>query len=175
MDVFESSTGRSMGRFSSTYPVAKFHANALKTILRYGMGGGPTAMVRASMSPAGGFDERIPSASDWLYWIELARRGTMHYLPVTLTRYRRHNTNATRDQRNLFPDLLRTIEIIGDKYPELRQDTRYAHARLCYSRAIHNVRDKKWTDARKDLRESIRLSWTSWKWFVWYLRTFIRK
>jgi glycosyltransferase involved in cell wall biosynthesis len=56
LDVFESSTGKSIGRFSDTYPVDKFHANALQTILRYGMGGGPSAMVRASMYPVAGFD-----------------------------------------------------------------------------------------------------------------------
>lgn len=174
LDIFESATGKTIGRFSDTYPIAKFNENALRAIVRYGFGGGTSAMVRSSMSPVRRYDERVAAASDWLYFIELARNGSMKYLPATLTRYRRHSTNVTKDQRNLFPDLLRTIEIVDEEYPELKSDTRYAHARLCYSRAIHNVRDKRWAVARQDLREALRFSWMGWKWFLWYARALSR-
>lgn len=174
LDIFESATGKTIGRFSDTYPIEKFNENALGTIVRYGFGGGTSAMVRSSMSPARGYDERVAAASDWLYFIELARNGSMKYLPVTLTRYRRHSSNITRDQRNVFGDLLRTIEIIDGEYPELKSDTRFAHARLCYSRAIHNVRDKQWSVARRDLRQALSHSWVGWKWFLWYARASVR-
>lgn len=175
LDVFESVSGKTIGRFSDTYPIEEFNASALKTIVRYGFGGGPSAMVRSSMSPTGGFDERIPSASDWLYWIELARVGTMKYIPETLTRYRRHSTNATRNLSYLSEDMVRTLEIVDEKYPELKPETRYARARFAYSQGVQSVRAKEWVRARQHLNESISLSWLGWKWLLWYARAAIRK
>lgn len=175
LDIFESATAKTIGRFSDTYPIAKFNENALKTIVRYGFGGGTSAMVRSAMSPARGYDERVPAASDWLYFIELARNGSMKYFPVALTRYRRHSANATRDLRILSGDMFRTLEIVDELYPELRADTRYALARLRYSQGVNHVRASEWTLAREHLGASLKLGWLSWKWFYWYGRAFIRR
>jgi hypothetical protein len=99
----------------------------------------------------------------------------MKYFPATLTRYRRHSSNATRNLSYLSQDLIRTLEIVDEKYPELKSDTRYARARSAYSQGVQSVRTKEWALARHHLNESISLSWLGWKWFLWYVRAAIRK
>jgi glycosyltransferase involved in cell wall biosynthesis len=175
LEIFESSSGKTIGRFSDTYPIGKLERSPLKTIVRYGFAGGPGAMVRKSMSPPGGFNEEVPRASDGLFFIELASRGRVSYFPETLTRYRRHSANASRDHRHLITDLLRTFEIVNERYPELRADTRYALARLRYSQGVYDVQAKEWGSARHHLSESMSLSWLGWKWFLWYIRAAIRR
>jgi glycosyltransferase involved in cell wall biosynthesis len=71
----------------------------VNTSVKYGcVNGGVSNVVRRSAAPSQGFDERVPIASDWLFWVEtLMNGGKIQYLDEVLARHRRHENNVTSD------------------------------------------------------------------------------
>jgi len=57
--------------------------------------GGPTGMVRRSLTEDLRFDPRIDMCSDRLFWAQCARRGTVRYIDRPLCIYRRHSESLT--------------------------------------------------------------------------------
>lgn len=75
-------------------------------------------MVRADVMPTDGFDERLPSVSDYLCWVEcLGEAGEYGYIEGTYARYRRHDGNITNNLDLCLVDLMKTYDILQEKYP----------------------------------------------------------
>lgn len=52
------------------------HEGDITTQIKFGcFNGGVSNMVRRSATPTNGFDERVPIASDWLFWVETLMGG----------------------------------------------------------------------------------------------------
>ncbi|GAB3560703.1 hypothetical protein GCM10027405_10920 [Arthrobacter alkaliphilus] len=77
---------------------------------------GPATMVRASAVPEDGFDSSIPTASDWLFFIDVSSRGRVSRLNETLAIYRQHGGNVGHRYFDYSGDFIRTIEIAGRRY-----------------------------------------------------------
>ncbi len=92
----------------------------IRTLIKYGsFNGACSTMIRRSMAPKHGFDERLPIASDWLYWVEsLGNGGDIRYLNEVLGRYRRHSNNVTSQKNyNANLDHLNSCNILLASYP----------------------------------------------------------
>lgn len=82
-----------------------------------------STMVRASAIPSHGFDEAIPIASDFLFWIEvLSTGGKFGYVDGVYALRRVHATNVTTLRRpEVFDDTEHTYRIVADRYPQYRE------------------------------------------------------
>lgn len=86
-----------------------------------------SVMVRAEAVPAHGFDERVRTASDLLFCIEvLSRGGKFGCLNEPYYKYRHVPDSVSTRYAEMALDLERTFMIAGDRYPEYRQMCRDA-------------------------------------------------
>ena len=128
LDVFDSQTGKHLYFFNNRISP---HKGDITRLIKYGtFNGAPATMIRRSASPAYGFDERIPVASDWLYWVEhLAKGGKIGYINEVLGKYRRHSKNVTNPNSQKAPqgniDTLETCNILLQRFPEYKKIINY--------------------------------------------------
>jgi glycosyltransferase involved in cell wall biosynthesis len=103
----------------------------VKTVIKYGsFNGASSTMMRRSKAPKYGFDERVPIASDWMYWVDaLGNGGEIRYMDEVLGKYRRHANNATSEQNyNAQLDHLNSCNILLTKYPYLQNLILYRYS-----------------------------------------------
>jgi glycosyltransferase involved in cell wall biosynthesis len=81
--------------------------------------GSVSVVARVSHLPVGGFDERLPVVSDWLYYIEVAAKGKVGFIPHTLARYRKHGNQASSKTYELLDESLKNLDIAKQKLPML--------------------------------------------------------
>lgn len=79
-------------------------------------------MIRANVIPSHGFDESIPMASDWLFWIEvLMPAGKFGYVDGIYARYRRHDRSVSLKRFEMLNDVERTLLTVANRYPQYRE------------------------------------------------------
>jgi glycosyltransferase involved in cell wall biosynthesis len=132
MDVFESDSNMSLYVFSKHNPPRQ---GGLDIYIKHGcFNGACSSMVRANKTPDKGFNELLPVASDWLYWIEsLANGGVISYIPEVLSRYRRHSGNITKKSDKIKQntiDHLNSCNYVLAKYPQYTKNALYRYAML---------------------------------------------
>ncbi|NLU50229.1 MAG: glycosyltransferase [Syntrophomonadaceae bacterium] len=173
LEVFDSASGRVLGYFNHGkgrhYP---YHGTVEKLILYGTFMGACSVMTRRTCCPKAGFDERIPVASDWLFWIETAMSGLIAYLPEILGRYRRHAGNITNRPFDGKEALL-TLDIVGERYCLPESLMRRGKARVYYSLGTSSLQRGEKREARRYLVKSIRHGWYSYKWVWWIIRATI--
>lgn len=140
LDVFNSETNSTLYFFNDKLKIS----GDIKTSIRKGtFNGGCSTMVRSSSCPKGGFDNRIPMASDWLFWIDvLSAGGRIEYIDQVLGRYRRHSNNITCSQRSLknssLQDHFITCAILKSEYPEFISLIRKRESELLFQCIDYN-------------------------------------
>lgn len=136
-----------------------------------------SVMVRRNAIPKGGYDSRVPYASDWLMWIDVLagadEKARVVFLPEVLARYRRHENNITNRSEVYRADPYVTLAITEAKYPWLVPEVRKSMARMRYSRGIQQILEGNYVLGRTLLLESAREAWVSPKFFYWLLVSFI--
>lgn len=130
LDVFQNETGSTLYSFSEKN---KPREGDVRTVIKYGVfNGACSTMVRTSKAPKNGYNNLIPVASDWLYWVEsLSNGGTIDYLNEVLGRYRRHKNNVTNKSELIGQgaiDHLNTCNYILSKYPECFDEATYRYS-----------------------------------------------
>lgn len=109
------------------------YEGGIKLMVKHGtFNGACSSMVRRSSTSKNGFDDRIPIASDWLYWIEtLLDGGQINYINEIMGRYRMHSNNISKvDNFGNFYDHLMTCSIVLSKYPFLRKEAYFRLSRI---------------------------------------------
>lgn len=135
LDVFDSSTGRSIRNFNSGPDALKPLTGSAGVLIEHGTFlGACSVMTRSSCCPSWGFECRLPIASDWLFWIETAVRGDIGFIPRVLGRYRRHDRNITATSRDMSEEFM-TLAIVESRYPEYLANVRRGRARRYYTLA----------------------------------------
>ena len=130
LDVFNSNDNKHLYDFSQK---SKPRSGDIKTLIKYGVfNGACSTMVRRNKTPEHGYDERVPVASDWLYWVEsLGNGGTINFIDEVLGRYRRHDNNVTNEKtvmaQNMI-DHLNSCNLLYSKYPEFFKEITYRYA-----------------------------------------------
>ncbi|MEE9337054.1 MAG: glycosyltransferase [Methylococcaceae bacterium] len=131
LDVFESESNNTL--FIRKQGVKK-PINTVREVIKHGCFiGACSAMVRRKSTPEKGFDERIPYASDWLYWAEsLVKGGEVHYIDKLLGRYRRHDANITSNNGSFKTsvDQLNSCNILLLDSPKYHNEILYRYQNL---------------------------------------------
>lgn len=128
LEVFQSETNNLLYYFNN---IRNNHTGGIEKAIKFGTFNGACAtMTRKSASPKNGFNQTIPVASDWLYWIEnLENFGKIGYINKVLGRYRRHASNVTNKNSSFSTqgqkDLINTCEILFSKYPQYKSAINY--------------------------------------------------
>mgnify|MGYP000626718409 CR=1 FL=1 len=142
LEVFNSYSNKVLMYFNEK---RKYSGDA-STSIKYGtFNGASSSMVRREKTPIHGFDERLPIASDRLYWVEtLINGGTIEYIDKVLGKYRRHTENITNiNNANIYIghiDHINTCNIIMLKYPQYKKEAlialsyTYRSLRLLYQK-----------------------------------------
>jgi glycosyltransferase involved in cell wall biosynthesis len=128
LEVFFSDTNQKSYFFNSKKDAKE---GDIRTMIKYGsFNGGCSTMLRRSKAPQYGFDERLPIASDWMYWVDaLGNGGEIRYLDEVLGRYRRHSNNVTSQQNyNAYIDHLNSCNILLTNYPYLQNVILYRYS-----------------------------------------------
>jgi hypothetical protein len=109
-------------------------------------------MIRASLRPSRGFEERLTYTNDWLFDIEVFRHGRCIAIDDVLVRYRRHGDNFTTraDQSGTsFEEGLITMAIVTARYPELARRARVVSAAIMLGQARRRALAREWTKAAR--------------------------
>lgn len=113
-----------------------------------------TAMFRRTAVPEGGFDERVPMVTDWLFWIEVAQHGTIEFVPEVLVRYRVHPKNISKPSERYLAEQLLAVGIAESKYPSVSSFTNGFRAEVFYNHALGLVESRQFNEASKFLRQA---------------------
>lgn len=89
-------------------------------ILKGGIAGASSVMIRPEAIPPGGFDARLPWVSDWQLYIEVALRGTVIKVDEVLGRYRKHGFGASDRTFELLDESLYALDLVVEKNPGVR-------------------------------------------------------
>jgi len=137
LEIFESGSGVVLKKYSD---VDVPREGTIGVLVKYGsFNGAVSNMVRRESAPALGFDERIPIASDWLYWVEcLAGGGKIGYIPELLGRHRRHSNNVTSSSvkepsLREIQDHLFSCDVLISRFPGLNSEIACRRAYLLRS------------------------------------------
>jgi len=128
-EVFVSPSGKVLGVFSELYNGKKgfregdvglwFDAN-------YSMLPS-TVMIRSLEIPGHGFDERLKYLNDWLFDVEVFRKGKCVVINEVLGKYRRHENNVTGSAHAIkigIEEKMIALAVLDSRYPELFRLTR---------------------------------------------------
>jgi glycosyltransferase involved in cell wall biosynthesis len=150
-EIFESDSGRTIGRFSDAMNGGPLRNGGIELLFDPTYRMLPSAtMVRASLCPPGGFDQRLSYTNDWLFDIEVFRHGDCVAIDDVLVRYRRHGENFTTRADaagTSFEEGLIAMAIVTARYPELRRRARAVSAAIMLGQARRRALARDWTSA----------------------------
>ena len=134
-----------------------------------------SVMARRDSLPATGFDPRIPTASDWLMWIEILAAGgptkKVEYIPDVLVRYRRHGSNITL--LGIRDDQLVTLAIVESKYPRFVFSVHKWYRKYHYYCGLRMICNNELSAGRNVMLLSLRSGWVSWNIFYWLAASYL--
>jgi glycosyltransferase involved in cell wall biosynthesis len=150
-EMFESDSGSVIGRFSQVANGRPQRSGGIELLFDPTYKMLPSAtMVRAALCPAGGFDERLTFTNDWLFDIEVFRRGPCVALDEVLVRYRRHSDNFTTRAAASGTSLeegLMTMAIVTARHPELQRRARTMTTAILLGQTRRVLAEREWRRA----------------------------
>ena len=150
-EMFESSDGHVIGRFSQVANGAPLRSGGIELWFDPTYKMLPSAtMIRSALCPPNGFDERLSFTNDWLFDIEVFRRGRCIALDDVLVRYRRHSDNFTTRAGASgvsYEEGLMTMAIVIARYPELARRARTMSAAIILGSTRRRVAERQWREA----------------------------
>ncbi|HLL91319.1 MAG TPA: glycosyltransferase [Solirubrobacteraceae bacterium] len=150
-EMFDAFSGRIMGLFSQVANGSRLHSGGVEMWFDPTYRMLPSAtMVRASLLPPGGFDERLTYTNDWLFDIEVFRHGQCVAIDAPLVRYRRHDENlSTRGETSgvTYEEALMAMAMVIARYPALQRRARTVIAALMLGQARRALGRREWAVA----------------------------
>ncbi len=86
-------------------------------MLKGGIPGGCSIVLRATAMPVSKYDKRLKTVSDWLFFIEVALSGSVVKLDKTYARYRKHENGLSQKTFELLDESLYALDLLVDKHP----------------------------------------------------------
>ena len=123
-----------------------------------------TVLLRIEcIDEVGTFDQRFAPADDWELWMRIARRHPIGFIDEVTARYRFHGANVSSDQLKMQRAVLRIIEAICERFPDVPGSV--SPVELAYARSVAlggvaealEERGQK-TEARQYRKESFKTS-----------------
>ena len=156
VEIFRSDTGQTL--YVTNQHLREDTHSAEEIIEKCGIPGPCSIMVRRSACPTGGFDERLPTASDWFFMIEVALKGKVAKVGRVLARYRKHAGNVGNHWDRYSDEFIRTLELVETGHPErpeLRAVCQRGRARYLAGAAFRKLTAGDAMTARELLRRAI--------------------
>jgi glycosyltransferase involved in cell wall biosynthesis len=158
-EMFDSDSGEVIGRFSRVVNGTPLRSGGIEMWFDPTYKMLPSAtMIRASLCPPGGFDERLTFTNDWLFDIEVFRRGRCVALDDVLVRYRRHSENFTTRAASSGVSVeegLMAMAIVTARYPELQRRARTVNAAILLGQARRRAGGREWRTASQYARAAL--------------------
>jgi glycosyltransferase involved in cell wall biosynthesis len=152
-EMFDSDSDRVIGRFSRVANAAPLRSGGIEMWFDPTYKMLPSAtMIRSSLCPPGGFDERLAFTNDWLFDIEVFRHGRCIAIDDILVRYRRHDDNfTTRAEESgvSYEEGLITMAIVTARYPQLQRRARTVNAAIMLGQARRRIARRDWRAASR--------------------------
>lgn len=112
VEIFDSLSNKTMFTTNTNNKETPRNLNELFQIC---IPGAVSIIFRRDAIPSYGFDERLRMVSDWLFYIEVAAKGDIGFLPITLARYRKHGDQASFRTYELLDESLNNINFALEK------------------------------------------------------------
>lgn len=116
VEIFQSETGQVL--YVTNQSRRESPLSAEEIIMHGGVDGASSVMVRRTACPPGGFDERLPVVSDWLFYIETALAGKVAKAHGVYGRYRKHAGGTTQRVLELLDETLYSLDLVVEKHPD---------------------------------------------------------
>jgi glycosyltransferase involved in cell wall biosynthesis/2-polyprenyl-3-methyl-5-hydroxy-6-metoxy-1,4-benzoquinol methylase len=109
--------------------------------LLLGNGIAPLTVVlrRSCVDDVGAFDPSFAPADDWELWIRIARRHPVGFLDEVTARYRVHDQNISHDQLKMQRAVLKIIDSISDRFPDVLFGVSAEQVAVARSNALRGV------------------------------------
>ncbi|MCW3068925.1 MAG: glycosyl transferase, family 2 [Solirubrobacterales bacterium] len=150
-EMFDAFSGHVIGLFSRVANGSRLRSGGVEMWFDPTYRMLPSAtMIRASLLPPGGFDERLTYTNDWLFDIEVFRQGPCIAIDDALVRYRRHDENlSTRGETSgvTYEEALMAMAIVTARYPSLQRRARTVVAALILGQARRAIASRDWPRA----------------------------
>ena len=128
MEVFDNNSGKTLWYWSERF---KLREGDVLTAIKYGaFMCSSSLMMKRSSCPHVQFDSRVSISSDWLFWIDFLSHsdGKIGYLPHVYGKYRRHDNNVTSSSAHEFHEIISTLDIVAESYPQHKKAISYRRA-----------------------------------------------
>lgn len=128
----------------------------------------PTMMIRKSMIPQYGFDERLDYISDFKMAIDLWLNGKPVYLSDCLIRYRKHSLSITTNN-NFIDDRKTLLDIFVKEFSNVSGISKAIKNYSMITKFAHTkelINNKNYRDALIEFLKIIPYSFSSIKWFL---------
>ncbi|NWC95263.1 MULTISPECIES: glycosyltransferase [unclassified Pseudomonas] len=142
VEIFDSETDKTMF-ITNQHPREDVHSTA-DLLLKGGIPGGCSIMIRRDSLPEGNYDSRLKTVSDWLLFLEVSLRGRVLKIDEVLGRYRKHAGGASMQTYGLLSESLLALDLFLEKIPqdsELRPLVKSAKARYVVGESYRQLRD----------------------------------
>jgi hypothetical protein len=151
-ELFESPSGKILGIFSVLINGCEFKEGGVELWFESSYMMLPsTVMIRASVVPAHGFDERLRYLNDWLFDVEIFKKGKCVVINEALVRYRRHTANVSGDaqaRQIANEEKMIALGIVDARYPELHHLVKRRKQAFFYADAILSFKNSDIKKAR---------------------------
>lgn len=115
VEVFNSDTNEQI-EITDQNPDRRIH-NTYDLIRLCGIAGASSVMVRRSCVPERGFDKRLPTVSDWKFFIDVTLNGDVIFVDEVLGRYRKSLGGTSQRTFDLLDESLRALELVKTDNP----------------------------------------------------------
>jgi glycosyltransferase involved in cell wall biosynthesis len=139
VDIFKSDTNETL--FHTNQTRADTPLSCLE-VIQMCIPGAVSVVVRSSALPSGFFDVRLPTVSDWLFYIEVAAKGDVGFFQHTLARYRKHGNQASFRTYELLAESLRNLDLAKEKlsdYPGIDEAVAKGKSRYLFGEAYRQL------------------------------------
>jgi glycosyltransferase involved in cell wall biosynthesis len=117
VDIFDSASNKTLLITNQTKVDTP---RTLHELVQICIPGSVSVMVRNDALPECGFDSRLPTVSDWLFYIEVAAKGKIGFIPETLARYRKHGNQASFRTFELLEESLSNLDLAAEKLSDIK-------------------------------------------------------
>jgi glycosyltransferase involved in cell wall biosynthesis len=159
VEMFDSDTGRRLWLWSEGGPLKS--GVGAEGVVAWPPFAGTSIMVRASVLPPHGYDQRLGICSDARLWVDCLRNGGRYgYIEGVWARYRRHGGNISNLEKPekalaMWTDMLTHYSLVAADYPELAPVCRKSRARLSLTIAQTYIRGHDYGRAKGSLADAV--------------------
>jgi glycosyltransferase involved in cell wall biosynthesis len=114
VEIFDSETDKTI--FTTNQHAREDVYSTEDLLLKGGIPGGCSIMIRRDALPEGGYDGRLKTVSDWLFFLEISMRGRLYKIDEVLARYRKHAGGASMQTFGLLSESLLALDFFLEKF-----------------------------------------------------------